>query len=89
LKLDAVVAVLVLLVRLRVLVLGLEVLLRLLEARLLVDVDFFAVLLLLGTTEALFLMDADLFLDVGVAVVGRVNGGGEGFVCLFVTFPSL
>jgi hypothetical protein len=72
LKLDAVVAVLVLLVRLRVLVLGLVVLLR-----------------LLGTTEVLFLVDADLFLDVGVAVVGRVNGGGEGFVCLFVTFPSL
>jgi hypothetical protein len=76
LKLDAVVAVLVLLVRLRVLVLGLVVLLRLLEACLLVDVDFFAVLLgLLGTTEVLFLVDANLFLDVSVAVVGRVNGG--------------
>jgi hypothetical protein len=78
LKLDAVVAVLVLLVRLRVLVLGLEVLLRLLEARLLVDVYFFAVLVLLGllgTTEVLFLVDANLFLDVSVAVVGRVNGG--------------
>jgi hypothetical protein len=76
LKLDAVVAVLVLLVRLRVLVLGLVVLLRLLEACLLVDVDFFAVLLgLLGTTEVLFLVDANLFLYVSVAVVGRVNGG--------------
>jgi hypothetical protein len=73
LKLDAVVAVLVLLVRLRVLVLGLVVLLRLLEACLLVDVDFFAGLL--GTTEVLFLVDANLFLDVSVAVVGRVNGG--------------
>jgi hypothetical protein len=69
------------------LLLMLLLLLGLLVASLLVDMNFFAVLL--GTTEALFLMDADLFLDVGVAVVGRVNGGGEGFVCLFVTFPSL
>jgi hypothetical protein len=72
------------------LLLMLLLLLGLLVASLLVDMNFFAVLLgLLGTTEALFLMDADLFLDVGVAVVWGVNGGREGFVNLFVTFPSV
>jgi hypothetical protein len=69
------------------LLLMLLLLLGLLVASLLVDMNFFAVLL--GTTEALFLMDADLFLDVGVAVVWGVNGGREGFVNLFVTFPSV
>lgn len=62
---------------------------RLLEASLLVDVDF---LVVLGTTEALLLSDADLFLDVSVAVVlrrGTVDGGCEGFVDFFVTFPSV
>lgn len=45
-------------------------------ARLLVDVDFLAVLLgLLGTAETLFLVDTDLLLDVSVAVVGSVDGG--------------
>jgi hypothetical protein len=51
-----------------VLVFGLPV------AGLLGDVDILAVL---GTTQALFFGDADLFLDVGVAAVGRgsVDGG--------------
>lgn len=54
---------------------------------------------LLGTTETLFFVDADLFLDVGVVVFvmlvmflrGRrlLDGGGEGFVDFFVTFPSV
>jgi len=55
----------------------------------------------LGTTEALFFVDADLFLDVGVVVLllklllllgsrrRREDGSGEGFVDLFVTFPSV
>jgi hypothetical protein len=49
-----------------VLVLGLPV------AGLLGDVD---ILTVLGTTQALLFGDADLFLDVGVAVVGSVDGG--------------
>jgi hypothetical protein len=66
-----------------------EVLLRrLLNSTLLVDMDFLAVLLrLLGTTDAVFFVDTDLFLDFLVAPVGR-KGSGEGFVTLFVTFPS-
>lgn len=71
-----------LLVLLRLTLLGLPV------AGLLVDVDFLAVLGL-GTAEMLFLGDADLLLDVGVAVVGSVDGGGEGLVGFFVTFPSV
>jgi hypothetical protein len=55
-------------------------------AGLLVDVNFLAVL---GTTETLLLVDVDLLLDVGVAVVGLVDGGREGFVGFFVTFPSV
>lgn len=64
----------------------LRVLLGLSVARLLVDMDFLAVL---GTTEALFLVDADLFFDVRVTVAGGVDGGREGFVDFFVTFPSV
>jgi hypothetical protein len=64
-------------------------------ASLLVDVDFFTVLL--GTTEGLLLVDVDLLLDVSVEVDGvwlglmlvLVDGGGEGFVGFFVTFPSV
>jgi hypothetical protein len=43
-------------------------------ASLLVDVDFFTVL---RTTQMLFFVDANLLLDVGVAVVGfgSVDGG--------------
>jgi len=71
-------------------------LLRLPVAGLLADVNFFAVL---GTAEALLFSDADLLLDVGVAVLGRglrrglgrgrADGGCEGFVDFFVTFPSV
>lgn len=52
----------------------------------------------LGTTEALFFVDANLFLDVSVVVLlllllgsrrRREDGSGEGFVDLFVTFPSV
>jgi hypothetical protein len=72
--------------------------------RLLVDVNLFAVLrqrLGLGCglrATALFLVDADFFLDVRVAngrllglvlVLVLVDGGSEGFVCLFVPFPSV
>jgi hypothetical protein len=64
-------------------------------ASLLVDVDFFTVLL--GTTDGLLLVDVDLLLDVSVEVGGvwlglmlvLVDGGGEGFVGFFVTFPSV
>jgi hypothetical protein len=60
---------------------------RLLVASLLVDADFLA---MLGTTEVLlFFGDADLLLDVSVAVVGSVDSGGEGFVDFFVTFPPV
>lgn len=55
-------------------------------ASLLVDVDFLAVL---GTAETLFLVDANLFFDVGVGVVGSLDGGREGCVGFFVTFPSV
>jgi hypothetical protein len=67
---------------LRALGLGLAV------ASLLVDVDFFAVRL---RTAALFLVDADLFLDVLLArrLLVLVDGGREGFVRLFVPFPSV
>ena len=59
--------------------------------RLLVDVDFFAVRLLLLWAAALFLVDADLFLDVLLArrLLLLVDGGREGFVRLFVPFPSV
>jgi hypothetical protein len=43
----------------------------------------------LGTTQALFFVNADLFCDVGVVVLRSVDGSGEGFVSLFVTFPSV
>ena len=54
----------------------------------------------LGTTEALLFVDANLFLDVSVVVLvlvvlllgsrrRREDGSGEGFVSLFVTFPSV
>jgi hypothetical protein len=49
-------------------------LLGLLVADLLVDMDILTVLGL-GTTLALLLVDVDLLLDVGVAVVGSVDGG--------------
>lgn len=59
-------------------------------ASLLVDVNLFTVLRRgLGTTEALFFVDAYLFFDVRVLVLGAVDGGREGFVSLFVTFPSV
>lgn len=73
-------------VKLRLSALGLAV------ADLLVDVDVFADgLLLLVGTAALFLVDAYLFLDVSLAgrLLVLVDGGREGFVCLFVTFPSV
>jgi hypothetical protein len=84
-------------VKLARLVLGLTVELRLSAlglavADLLVDVDVFADRLLLGAA-ALFFVDADLFLDVSLAgrllVLVLVDGGREGFVRLFVTFPSV
>lgn len=68
---------------------GLRWLLRLLcsIAVLFVDMDLFA-----GsrTAETVFLVDSDLFLVLNVAVVCGflVDGGREGFVMLFVTFPS-
>lgn len=66
-------------------------LLRLSVVCLLVDVDLFPVLV--RTTQALFLVDADLLLDLAVVLRWawgwRVNGGCEGFVPLFVTFPSV
>jgi hypothetical protein len=43
----------------------------------------------LGTTQALFFVDADLFCDVGVVLLGSVDGSGEGLVYLFRTFPSV
>jgi hypothetical protein len=61
-------------------------LLGLLIAGLLVDVDLLAVL---GTTEALFFVDAYLFLDVSLATAGGFDGGREGGVGFFVTFPSV
>jgi hypothetical protein len=82
-------------VKLARLVLGLTVELRLSAlglavADLLVDVDVFADRLLLGAA-ALFFVDADLFLDVSLAgrLLVLVDGGREGFVRLFVTFPSV
>lgn len=66
--------------------------------RLLVDVDLFTVLRqrlrLRLRAAALFFVDADLFLDVRVAswrllVLVLVDGGSEGFVRLFVPFPSV
>lgn len=38
--------------------------------------------------EAVFFVDTDFFFVAGVAVVGWVDGGREGLVELFVTFPS-
>lgn len=78
--------------RLLLLLLGLAV------AGVLGDVNLVVVLRRLGA--ATVLVDADLFLDVGVVgrllLLGRrrvvvvVDGGSrEGFVCLFVTFPSV
>lgn len=59
-------------------------------ARLLVDVDLFTVRL---RAAALLFEDANLFLDVRVALRLRllvlVDGGSEGFVRLFVPFPSV
>lgn len=63
-------------------------------AGLLGDADLFVMVLLRGlrTTETLFFVDADLLLDLSV-VVGSVarclDGGREGFVRFFVTFPSV
>jgi hypothetical protein len=67
---------------------SLVALLRLSVADLFVDVDFLA--RRLWAAEAVFLVDADLFAVAGVASVDRrlLNGGGEGFAMLFVTFPS-
>lgn len=48
-----------------------------------VDTDLLAAS---GTARALLFVEADLFFVAGVASVG--TGGGEGFVELFVTFPS-
>lgn len=61
-------------------------------ARLLVDVDLFAVLGSRRRAAVLFLDDADLFLDVRVArrlLLLLVDGGSEGCVRLFVLFPSV
>lgn len=57
---------------------------------LLVDVDVLGVLGRLRAA-ALFFVDADLFLDVLLAarLLLLVDGGREGFVRLFVTFPSV
>lgn len=60
-------------------------LLGLLEVTVLADVDFLAVLC--WTADAVFFVDADLLFIARVATVGR-DGGREGFVMLFVTFPS-
>jgi len=49
----------------------------------------FNLLAKLGTTDTLLFVDADLFLDLSFAAVGGVDGGGEGCVGLFVTFPSV
>lgn len=61
-------------------------------ADLLVDMNVFTNRLLLGAA-ALFLVDADLFLDVSLAgwllVLVLMDGSREGFVRLFVTFPSV
>lgn len=79
-------------------------------ARLLVDVDFFTAVgrvrrVVRGggkrrrrrTADAVFFVDVDLLLNVGVATLRRrrrrgrglvVDGGREGGVMLFVTFPS-
>jgi hypothetical protein len=69
-------------------------------ASLFVDMNFLVVLGRLRTAKTLLLSDVDLLLDVSVAV-GRflgmwvwvrlrlADGGCEGFVCLFVTFPSV
>jgi hypothetical protein len=49
-----------------------------------VNVDLLA---MTWAADAVFFVDADFFLVAGVAAVGR-DGGREGFVALFVTFPS-
>lgn len=65
------------------------------EASLLVNVDLLTVLGLLvllgrlGTAQSLFFVDADFLLDVRVAAVGSTDGGREGCVGFFVTFPSV
>jgi hypothetical protein len=69
--------------------LGLLGLLGLLEVVLFVDADF----LTAGRAAvAVFFVDTHFLLVAGVAVVGtavgRADGGREGFVVLFVTFPS-
>lgn len=72
-------------------------LLGLSEASLLVNVDLLTVLGLLvlvllgrlGTAQSLFFVDADFLLDVRVAAVGSTDGGREGCVGFFVTFPSV
>jgi hypothetical protein len=43
----------------------------------------------LGTTQALFFVDADLFGDVRVVLLRSVHGSRERFVDFFVTFPSV
>jgi hypothetical protein len=60
------------------------------EAGMLVNMNFFA-MLGLRTTMALVLVDMNLFLDVGVALglAWSVDGGREGCVGFFVTFPSV
>jgi hypothetical protein len=63
-------------------------LLRLSVASLFADVNFLAVDGL-WAAEVLLLSDVDLLLDGGVAVRVLVDGGGEGFVGFFVTFPSV
>jgi hypothetical protein len=52
----------------------------------LVDMDLLA-MLDLRTAGSVFLVDADLLLEPGVAAFGG-DGCGEGFKMLFVTFPS-
>ncbi len=56
----------------------LESLLGLFEAGLLCEflTDLNLLTLLLGSTDALFFVDADLFLNLSVAARGRVDGGG-------------
>lgn len=85
----------------RILLLLRLLLLWLAVASLLTDVNFFALLLRLGTAVTLLLSDSELLLDVGVAVLAlwclglrllgswAADGGSEGFVDFFVTFPSV
>jgi hypothetical protein len=62
----------------------------LLEAMLFVDVDFLTDLLLNGTANSLFFVDANFLLVADVVTIGRrLGGSSKGFeILFFVTFPS-